>query len=48
MPIGRHRVGVAERIIMGFGRAPVSFKLLERLSLVIVDFDVVELNSGSR
>ena len=37
--------GVAPRI-MGFGPAPASHKLLERLGLKISDIDVVELNEA--
>ena len=43
--LGMATAGVAPRI-MGFGPAPASHKLLERLGLKISDIDVVELNEA--
>lgn len=43
--LGMATAGVAPRI-MGFGPAPASEKLLERLGLTIGDMDVIELNEA--
>jgi len=43
--LGMATAGVAPRI-MGFGPAPASRKLMERLGLAIGDFDVIELNEA--
>jgi acetyl-CoA acyltransferase len=43
--LGAATAGVAPRI-MGFGPAPASLKLMERLGATIADFDVVELNEA--
>lgn len=43
--LGGATAGVAPRI-MGFGPAPASKKLLDRLGLEINDFDVIELNEA--
>ena len=43
--LGGATVGVAPRI-MGFGPAPASKKLMQRLGLTASDFDVIELNEA--
>ena len=43
--LGMATAGVAPRI-MGFGPAPASRKLMERLGLAVGDFDVIELNEA--
>ncbi|CAN0442519.1 unnamed protein product, partial [Phaeothamnion confervicola] len=43
--LGMTSVGVAPRI-MGFGPAPASKKIAQKLGLAIKDFDVVELNEA--
>ena len=43
--LGAATAGVPPRI-MGIGPAPATLKLMERLSLAITDFDVIELNEA--